>query len=130
MRSSELSHDRITRETLSNNNPCPSSPSSTIYIYIYIYIYTHTHTYIYISITQDNKAFLADSKNRQEFLYYLLRLMMNNYSPKMRVWVAAGNTKSGWCTAIELNYIVIEQDCKRILHPFICETGKRMFVVF
>ena len=22
--------DRITRETLSNNNPCPSSPSSTI----------------------------------------------------------------------------------------------------
>ena len=33
MRSSD---DRITRETLSNNNPCPSSPSSTIYIYIYI----------------------------------------------------------------------------------------------
>ena len=30
MRSSELSDDRITRETLSNNNPCPSSPSSTI----------------------------------------------------------------------------------------------------
>ena len=26
------SDDRITRETLSNNNPCPSSPSSTIYI--------------------------------------------------------------------------------------------------
>ena len=25
-----LSDDRITRETLSNNNPCPSSPSSTI----------------------------------------------------------------------------------------------------
>ena len=24
------SDDRITRETLSNNNPCPSSPSSTI----------------------------------------------------------------------------------------------------
>ena len=23
-------HDRITRETLSYNNPCPSSPSSTI----------------------------------------------------------------------------------------------------
>ena len=61
MRSSDnwLSDDRITRETLSNNNPCPSSPSSTIlrfclygiehstarlatltkYIYIYIYIY-------------------------------------------------------------------------------------------
>ena len=33
-----MSDDRITRETLSNNNPCPSSPSSTIYIYIYIYI--------------------------------------------------------------------------------------------
>ena len=33
----QLSDDRITRETLSNNNPCPSSPSSTIYIYIYIY---------------------------------------------------------------------------------------------
>ena len=32
----QLSDDRITRETLSNNNPCPSSPSSTIYIYIYI----------------------------------------------------------------------------------------------
>ena len=31
------SDDRITRETLSNNNPCPSSPSSTIYIYIYSY---------------------------------------------------------------------------------------------
>ena len=50
------SDDRITRETLSYNNPCPSSPSSTIlrsaymalnttarlatlikYIYIYIY---------------------------------------------------------------------------------------------
>ena len=27
---SELCDDRITRETLSNNNPCPSSPSSTI----------------------------------------------------------------------------------------------------
>ena len=26
----QLSDDRITRETLSNNNPCPSSPSSTI----------------------------------------------------------------------------------------------------
>ena len=25
-----LSDDRITRETLSNNNPCPSSPPSTI----------------------------------------------------------------------------------------------------
>ena len=25
-----FSDDRITRETLSNNNPCPSSPSSTI----------------------------------------------------------------------------------------------------
>ena len=32
----QLSDDRITRETLSYNNPCPSSPSSTIYIYIYI----------------------------------------------------------------------------------------------
>ena len=31
MRSSDcVSDDRITRETLSNNNPCPSSPSSTI----------------------------------------------------------------------------------------------------
>ena len=30
----QLSDDRITRETLSNNNPCPSSPSSTIYIYL------------------------------------------------------------------------------------------------
>ena len=31
MRSSDnWSDDRITRETLSNNNPCPSSPSSTI----------------------------------------------------------------------------------------------------
>ena len=28
--SDQLSDDRITRETLSNNNPCPSSPSSTI----------------------------------------------------------------------------------------------------
>ena len=26
----ELSDDHIMRETLSNNNPCPSSPSSTI----------------------------------------------------------------------------------------------------
>ena len=26
----QLSDDRITRETLSYNNPCPSSPSSTI----------------------------------------------------------------------------------------------------
>ena len=26
----QLSDDRITRETLSNNNPCPSSPCSTI----------------------------------------------------------------------------------------------------
>ena len=30
IRSSDNSDDRITRETLSNNNPCPSSPSSTI----------------------------------------------------------------------------------------------------
>ena len=26
----QTTDDRITRETLSNNNPCPSSPSSTI----------------------------------------------------------------------------------------------------
>ena len=31
----QTTDDRITRETLSNNNPCPSSPSSTIYVYIY-----------------------------------------------------------------------------------------------
>ena len=35
MRSSDNSDDRIMRETLSYNNPCPSSPSSTRYIYIY-----------------------------------------------------------------------------------------------
>ena len=35
----QLSDDRITRETLSNNNPCPSSPSSTIYIYIYFFFF-------------------------------------------------------------------------------------------
>ena len=47
----QLSDDRITRETLSNNNPCPSSPSSTIYIYIYIYIYIiYIYLYIYIYI--------------------------------------------------------------------------------
>ena len=33
----QLSDDCITRETLSYNNPCPSSPSST-YIYIYVSI--------------------------------------------------------------------------------------------
>ena len=59
----QLSDDRITRETLSNNNPCPSSPSSTIlrsaymalntlqqdwtltkYIYIYIYIFIYLYS--------------------------------------------------------------------------------------
>ena len=30
----QLSDDRITRETLSYNNPCPSSPSSTIYMFV------------------------------------------------------------------------------------------------
>ena len=30
MRSSDNSDDRITRETLSNNNPCPSSPSTIL----------------------------------------------------------------------------------------------------
>ena len=59
MRSSD---DRITRETLSNNNPCPSSPSSTILHmahstarlatltkYIYIYIFFNEHIYILIN---------------------------------------------------------------------------------
>ena len=43
----QLSDDRITRETLSYNNPCPSSPSSTIYIYIHgcINIYARIHNY-------------------------------------------------------------------------------------
>ena len=41
MRSSDnLSDDRITRETLSNNNPCPSSPSSTILCSAYMALNT------------------------------------------------------------------------------------------
>ena len=44
----QLSDDRITRETLSYNNPCPSSPSSTIYIYIYIYLFIYLFTSIYL----------------------------------------------------------------------------------
>ena len=39
----QLSDDRITSETLSYNNPCPSSPSLTIYIYIHIYTQTYAN---------------------------------------------------------------------------------------
>ena len=41
------SDDRITRETLSYNNPCPSSPSSTIYIYIYIFFFIFYFFYFF-----------------------------------------------------------------------------------
>ena len=51
MRSLDNSDDRITRETLSYNNPCPSSPSSTIYIYIYIYIYPWSN-YIVLCVSR------------------------------------------------------------------------------
>ena len=36
--------------TLSYNNPCPSSPSSTIYIYIYTHTHISIYLYIYIAI--------------------------------------------------------------------------------
>lgn len=29
----------------------------------------------------------------------------------------------GYCSAFQDDYIVAEQDCQRILHPFICEKG-------
>ena len=40
----QLSDDRITRETLSYNNPCPSTDLVLLRLYLYIYIYI----YIYI----------------------------------------------------------------------------------
>ena len=49
----QTTDDRITRETLSNNNPCPSSPSSTIYIYIYFFIFFY---FIYLFIFLFNNA--------------------------------------------------------------------------
>lgn len=58
-----------------------------------------------------------------EFLKYLLRLTMNVYDEKKRVWVYSDVT-SGRCAALEKNYIIEEYDCYYVMHPFLCEKGK------
>ena len=44
-----LSDDRITRETLSYNNPCPSSPSSTILRSTYMTLNTLQQDWLLLS---------------------------------------------------------------------------------
>ena len=83
------SDDRITRETLSNNNPCPSSPSSTIYIYIYIYI--------------------KDMK--ESFIYYM-------HHPTDRIaHVTTFLSKAGWNESTKWNRSNNPLHCKQMLPP-------------
>ncbi|KAL3873370.1 hypothetical protein ACJMK2_036499 [Sinanodonta woodiana] len=67
-----------------------------------------------------NNGFLAEIKDRQAFIAYLLRLTQNVYDPARRVWVY-GEVTSGRCSAFEKNYVVEEYDCYNVMHPFICE---------
>ncbi|KAK6181325.1 hypothetical protein SNE40_009204 [Patella caerulea] len=67
-----------------------------------------------------NEGYLADARNRGRFLEYLLRLMRNVNEPQMRVWVN-GEVRSRRCSSFEYDYVVEEEDCTRLLYPFICE---------
>lgn len=69
---------------------------------------------------RDNLGFLAEADNQAPFLRYLLRLTENVYTKDLRVWVFS-EVAPGYCSAFQDDYIVAEQDCQRILHPFICE---------
>lgn len=69
---------------------------------------------------RENDGFLAQVKNNQEFLRYILRLTENVYNENMRVWVFS-ELQPGRCSAFEKNYVVEEYDCYYIMHPFICE---------
>ncbi|XP_067681580.1 protein bark beetle-like [Haliotis asinina] len=67
-----------------------------------------------------NGGFLADLRGREYFLEYLVRLMRAVNNPRMRVWVM-GDVKSGYCAALQGSNMIIEDDCTRLLYPFICE---------
>ena len=77
---------------------------------------------------QANGGFLADSKDNEEFLKYLLRLTMNVYDETQRVWVYSRGSGSG-CSAFERNRVVGEYDCYYIMHPFVCEEGKIQYAI-
>jgi hypothetical protein len=77
---------------------------------------------IFCVLWQDNQGFLAEADGQAPFLRYLLRLTENVYNKNLRVWVYS-EVAPGYCSAFQDDYIVAEQDCQRILHPFICEKG-------
>ena len=96
---------RVMRETLSNNNPCPSSPSSTIYIYIYI------QSNLYITTTHvptksgryRQVAFIWRSLNIQRYpdifyykialLFYPCDYLVNYNTPKKRKTTQKGGER-------------------------------------
>ncbi|VDI16459.1 Hypothetical predicted protein [Mytilus galloprovincialis] len=65
-------------------------------------------------------GYLADSKDKENFLQYLLRLSENVYVDDLTVWVYSEVSK-GYCSSLKDTYIVAQQDCHRKLLPFICE---------
>ena len=67
-------------------------------------------------------GYLADYKDKENFLQYLLKLSENVFDGGLSVWVYAEVSK-GHCSSFKNTYIIAEQDCHLKLLPFICERG-------
>lgn len=76
----------------------------------------------HISSTQENGGYIAEVENRESFFRYLVRTTENVYKETLRVWVYA-EVAPGFCSALEDNFIVAEQECNLKFLPFICEKG-------
>ncbi|CAG5132059.1 unnamed protein product, partial [Candidula unifasciata] len=74
---------------------------------------------------QSHGAFLAESRDREDFFNYLIRLMVIQPDWTQRVWVMA-DVGLGRCSAFELSYVVYEEECTRRYYPFICETDPQV----
>ncbi|KAH9500139.1 hypothetical protein Btru_077291 [Bulinus truncatus] len=74
---------------------------------------------------QNHGAFLAESRDREGFFNYLMRLTLIDQSWAPRVWVMS-EANNGRCAAFEKTYLVYEQDCGRLYYPFICETDPQV----
>lgn len=65
-------------------------------------------------------GFLAEVKDRENFIRYLIRTTESVYKETLRVWIYA-EVAVGFCSSFENNFIVAEQECHRKFLPFVCE---------
>ncbi|XP_033735968.1 LOW QUALITY PROTEIN: protein bark beetle-like [Pecten maximus] len=65
-------------------------------------------------------GFLAEVKDRENFIRYLIRTTESVYKETLRVWIYA-EVAVGFCSSFENNFIVSEQECHRKFLPFVCE---------